>query len=88
MKLAFIAVNYNNCYISANYVANVKAIRNIENHKLDIEIIKFSDIDYNRLAYKYSNMSFEQIRDLFGDDFCTLSFNSRKLLERYFAGPV
>lgn len=39
MKLAFIAVNYNNCYISANYVANVKAIRNIENHKLDIVIV-------------------------------------------------
>lgn len=59
-----------------------------ENHKLAIKMIKDSDIDYNRLICKYSNMSFEQIRDLFGDDFCTLSFNSRKLLERYFAGPV
>ena len=34
-----------------------------KNHKLDIEIIKFSDIDYNRLAYKYSNMSFEHKKD-------------------------
>ena len=55
-----------------------------KNHKLDIEIIKFSDIDYNRLAYKYSNMSFEQIRNLFGDDFYTLSLNNRNLLKRYF----
>lgn len=59
-----------------------------ENHKLDIKIIKYSDIDYNRLIYKYSNMSFEQISELFGDDFCTLSINSRKLLERYFSGLV
>ena len=55
-----------------------------ENHKLDIKIIKYSDIDYNR----FSNMSFEQISELFGDDFCTLSINSRKLLERYFSGLV
>lgn len=59
-----------------------------ENHKLDIKIIKYSDIDYNRLIYKYSNMSFEQISELFGDDFFTLSINSRKLLERYFSGLV
>ncbi len=55
-----------------------------KNHKLDIEIIKESEIDYNRLIYKYSNMSFLQIRELFGDDFDNLSLNSRNLLERYF----
>ncbi len=40
--------------------------------------------DYSLISEKYSNMSFEQIRDLFGDDFYELSYNSVNLLERYF----
>jgi len=46
---------------------------------------KNTKVDYREISKKYSNLSFEEIKDLFGDDFDNLSFNSRNLLERYFA---
>lgn len=45
MKIAFIAVNYNNWHISANYVSNVKAIRNYEQH--DITIVMVDNASYD-----------------------------------------
>ncbi|ADU27856.1 glycosyltransferase [Ethanoligenens harbinense] len=39
MRLVFIAVNYNNCHITINYVANVRSLRNIDKHQVDIVLI-------------------------------------------------
>ena len=39
MKIAFVAVNYNNCWITTNYVSNIKAIHGYENHDVEIVIV-------------------------------------------------
>lgn len=51
MKLAFVAVNYNNWHISVNYVASIHAIRGIEEHDVSIVIVDncSSEADYAQL---------------------------------------
>ena len=39
MKIAFVAVNYNNCWITTNYVSNIKAIHGYEKHDIEIVIV-------------------------------------------------
>ena len=39
MKIAFVAVNYNNCWITTNYVSNIKAIHGYEKHDVEIVIV-------------------------------------------------
>lgn len=39
MKIAFVAVNYNNCHISANYVSNVLSLRNIDKHEVEVIMV-------------------------------------------------
>lgn len=38
-KVAFIAVNYNNCYVTINYISNIKNIRNIGKYNVKIIIV-------------------------------------------------
>lgn len=46
---------------------------------------KSGQIDYREISEKYSNLTFEEIKELFGDDFDNLSYNMKNLLARYFA---
>ena len=39
MKIAFVAVNYNNCWITTNYVSNIKAIHGYGKHDVEIVIV-------------------------------------------------
>lgn len=39
MKIAFVAVNYNNCWITTNYVSNIKAIHGYGKHDIEIVIV-------------------------------------------------
>ena len=39
MKIAFVAVNYNNCWITTNYVSNIKSIHGYEKHDIEIVIV-------------------------------------------------
>lgn len=57
-------------------------------YKLNIKVIKEDEIDYNELVRKYSNMTYDEIKGLFGNDFNTLPVSSINLLQRYFAGSV
>ena len=53
MKVAFIAVNYNNWHISANYVSTVRAIHNFDKHEIIIVIVdNASEIEDYSLLYK------------------------------------
>ena len=49
MKIAFIAVNYNNWHISANYISTVKALNHYDQHDITIIIVdnSFQDEDYS-----------------------------------------
>lgn len=51
MKLAFVAVNYNNYAISTNYVSNVKSLRWYSVHDIDIVIVDncSKNADFHRL---------------------------------------
>jgi len=50
----------------------------------DKKVVKDKSIDYSSLDRKYSNLSFEEIKDLYGDEFDNLSNKSKDLLKRYF----
>ena len=39
MKIAFVAVNYNNCWITTNYVSYIKAFLVYEKHDVEIVIV-------------------------------------------------
>ena len=59
MKVAFVAVNYNNWHISANYVSNVKAIRDIEKDDVTIVIVDNSsqNEDFNHLKREIGDLA-------------------------------
>jgi len=61
MRVAFIAVNYNNCRISANYCASIQAMRKSEDIVVDIILVdnasKDEDFDYlSREVADYENV--------------------------------
>lgn len=47
-----------------------------------------NDVDYDTITKKYSNLTFEEIKELYGEDFSSLPSNIQKLLERYFTTIV
>lgn len=64
-------------------------IVSILNKKYQLNINSESKkVDYDELISKYSNMSYDEIKSLFGDNFNELPINSINLLKRYFAPSV
>ena len=61
MKIAFVAVNYNNWHISANYVSSVKAIRDYQKHEITIVIV---DNASNENDYLCLRSEIEGIQDV------------------------
>lgn len=57
----------------------------VNKYKLDVESNVNGVIDYDDLSKKYANLSFEEIKELYGDEFNYLPNNSKRLLERYFS---
>ena len=39
MRIAFVAVNYNNCWISTNYISNIKSIHGYSKHDIEIVLV-------------------------------------------------
>ncbi|MDE6142319.1 MAG: hypothetical protein K2G03_06915, partial [Bacilli bacterium] len=56
----------------------------IFNETFDYE---YNKIDYEALKKKYDALSFEEIKELYGDNWCQLDINSQILLKRYFTVP-
>lgn len=61
MKVAFIAVNFNNSYITINYVNNIVGIKDINKHDFKIVIV---DNCSNLNDYKYLKSGLEDIRNV------------------------
>lgn len=59
MKIAFVAVNYNNCWISANYVSTIQAMRGLDRHDIDIILVDNSskEDDYQTLQGEIEGIS-------------------------------
>lgn len=59
MKIAFVAVNYNNSMITVNYVLNILSMKNSDTYLTEIIIVdNFSEIDdYNYLRDNLSELS-------------------------------
>lgn len=47
----------------------------------------FNNIDYDDLKQKFDSLSFEEIKELYGDSWDKLDINSQNLLKRYFMVP-
>ena len=61
MKIAFVTVNYNNCWITANYVSNIKAIHSYEEHDIEIVVV---DNASQKEDYKILNDQIEKEEDV------------------------
>ena len=61
MKIAFVAVNYNNCWITTNYVSNIKAIHGYEKHDVEIVIVDNASQEND---YKSLNKQIEKEQDV------------------------
>lgn len=63
MKIAFIAVNYNNCWISANYVSTIKATRGLDQHDVSIILVDNSskEGDYQTLKVQVEDVGGVQL---------------------------
>lgn len=61
MKIAFVAVNYNNCWITTNYVSNIKSIRGYEKHDIEIVIV---DNASQESDYKELKKQIEKVTDV------------------------
>ena len=61
MKIAFIAVNYNNSYITINYVNSILQMKNIDSYDFSIVII---DNNSNLDDYKYLKSGLEGLKNV------------------------
>jgi len=59
MRVAFIAVNYNNCRVSINYCTNIQALRGFNDVGVDIVLVDnaSNEADYNELADEVKDLN-------------------------------
>ena len=60
-------------------------LKNYKTRIFDIdELRKCDDVAYADVYYRYAHLTYDEIKELYGDDFAKLSNNSISLLQRYF----